>query len=138
MRVFFFFPTVFALVRHKYSWSKKKKAAAPHNTTDPLMSRCCFQDAAKELHELNIKQKSNCKFPDCDEPMSCPHCAVCLLGENKSCLLFPPIFMAASGDRHETFHLYLYNHFLPQQHSLLSILAPLSPQAEGSPFMTIW
>lgn len=101
------------------------------------MSRWCFQTSEKESHELNIKQKSECEFPNCDEPMSCWHSAIRLLGENKSRPLSLPSFWGCRGTKARLF-IFISIIILPQKHSLFSILNPLSTQAGGSPFMTIW
>lgn len=98
------------------------------------MSQCCFQDAGKDV---NKKLKSNYNFTNCDEPISSPHRVVRLHGENKSGLLSSLSLCQCRGTK-TTLFIFISVIILPQQHSLFSSLAPLSLQAEGSPFMTIW
>lgn len=98
------------------------------------MSQCCLQDAGKDS---NKKLKSNYNFTNCDEPISSPHRVIRLHGGNKSGLLSSLSLCQCRGTK-TTLFIFISVIILPQQHSLFSSLAPLSLQAEGSPFMTIW
>lgn len=87
-----------------------------------------FPNLRKGFHELNIKRRSEYKFPNCDELMSCSHCVICVLGEQQIMPVLPAIILDTSGDKNKTFHLYLYNRFTTKT---LPLLHPGSPVTSG-------
>lgn len=96
-----------------------------------------FPNLGKGFHELNIKRRSEYKFPNCDELMSCSHCVICVLGEQQIMPVLPAIISIRQGIKTRLF-IFISIIVLPPKHSLSSILAPPSPRAGGLRFMTIW